>query len=1553
MLAVLILLTACGSSGDGDTNAGGDQSTVGSGFIAAAPVDGAICELFKVNNGSIGDFIARSAKSVDGSVSFSNVDYVGKAVIECSAGKYIDEATGVNKTSPVLRSALNFSHDGSFAVTPLTEIAYQLDDNINNVINAHNQTVAKAFGLEGKNIAKTQPSNINQNNLMDNDSGNYALVLAMLSQLELENNAEGNSLAGIMTSLRNDLIFGSLDTSTINQLKAAFDQLQNNSKINTRLNNAAIGRIRNDLQVIDQGTPALDAQQPNSPKLLDASSADATTASLSWNVSNDAQTALADIKYDIHLSNSASFFISSANQAKTVKGVSSTLLSGLTASSSYFVKLVAIDEDGNTAVSNEMKFTTSAIAAERTSATVNQSDAMGIDNGGITGNNEITYNNPTQAVEVGQIVISTDNGGFLRKVNSVSSTGGNVVASTEPARLTDVFKQFSFSSSNIIATPKDSSSQSRMLKSYSVNSANKVEVSSRRDWRQTGFSLIDASVYQPSKKFTSSTFSSASSNASSRKATAQVQSKINLQDQNNSVTDGDKLRITGAKVITMNPGDNLRLRLLAELTRDSKKNEVILESFVVDEFKHDEINDSNNAYYGATWINTPSKRADGRVNKDILNFYWIPKASHVSNKPYELTVKTTEKFDDGRDGKLRYTVYIYVSNESTDVANNQDRSFAKTSADGNITFESNLGIGFEPKIETTGAFDSSGLNKASVIATGRLILNQEIIIKALDNATLNGQTDNLIDKKFIKVIPTAAGVPVVVTGHFTLHAEYSSSADAALQLTHDFEASYEVEVGVDYDAGRAEKWQTHKTTNPIYSYALTGDANAKATGELRLVPRLRVSLYETAYGDLKIEPYLNAAVALEGRFVYTPDTNIDQGTDYRFTELSVKGGVDVGLHLGLDILKGDDEVAIGYPSTQQDDYGIFKPIDNKAIFALPQIAAISQHPVSDYQDSRIIRLSSTITDIQGFLGGESLNPFERNSIVWSDRGEGTSIIDFASDRSSTYLHYTQAVNNVFQARIAGNSRLGTFVRQYETTDIDLRDGNANNIPDYWENQYPDSDDDGLDYINEFKHGTFPNNNDSDNDGMPDGWEVTYNLNPQANDASIDTDNDGVNNLAEYQAGTNPNPEADATLSNLSISGVNLTPVFTASQNNYTATVVSTVTSTTVTPVASVNTVTSITVNGTVLASGIASSALPLNIGENTIIVVVTAADGVSTETYTLLITRVTLAAPQNLATAAGDEQVTISWSPVDNASSYNLYYAAQSLDGLVPDNYPTVAGVKLENISSPHVQTGLTNDQRYFFVVTATSSGIESAVSNEASATPTKPLPSSGKLNDTGITRCVDVSSNNLNCPVSSAPEQDAQHGRDAQAAENPSTLVKVGAGNAGFDFSKLDVNGDPLAASASVWSCVKDNHTGLVWEVKTDDNGIRDKDNRYTWYSATSNGGNAGAADSNASSIDNTTAFVTAVNTGNGLCGATDWRMPTRQDLRSIVNHSHATFINTAKTIDTNYFLNTIASGRYWSSSSNARFSSNAWGVDFDDGQDGSDNKANNNYVRLVRVGQ
>ncbi|MDO8303742.1 MAG: hypothetical protein Q7T18_10915, partial [Sedimentisphaerales bacterium] len=69
----------------------------------------------------------------------------------------------------------------------------------------------------------------------------------------------------------------------------------------------------------------------------------------------------------------------------------------------------------------------------------------------------------------------------------------------------------------------------------------------------------------------------------------------------------------------------------------------------------------------------------------------------------------------------------------------------------------------------------------------------------------------------------------------------------------------------------------------------------------------------------------------------------------------------------------------------------------------------------------------------------------------------------------------------------------------------------------------DTDSDGLLDCLEYWAGTLHNNPDTDGDGMPDGWEVQYGLNPlnPADAQGSPLDNDDYSNLCEYLHGTDP------------------------------------------------------------------------------------------------------------------------------------------------------------------------------------------------------------------------------------------------------------------------------------------------------------------------------------------------------------------------------------------------------------------------------------------------
>jgi sugar lactone lactonase YvrE len=102
----------------------------------------------------------------------------------------------------------------------------------------------------------------------------------------------------------------------------------------------------------------------------------------------------------------------------------------------------------------------------------------------------------------------------------------------------------------------------------------------------------------------------------------------------------------------------------------------------------------------------------------------------------------------------------------------------------------------------------------------------------------------------------------------------------------------------------------------------------------------------------------------------------------------------------------------------------------------------------------------------------------------------------------------------------------------------------------------------------------------------------------------------------------PPVSSNADLSGLGLSNGTLSPAFAAATTSYTVDVGNGISSLTITPTLADEGAT-VTVNGVAVSTGSASAAIPLSFGTNTITVVVTASDGVTTKTYTIVVTRAT------------------------------------------------------------------------------------------------------------------------------------------------------------------------------------------------------------------------------------------------------------------------------------------------------------------------------------------
>jgi len=150
-------------------------------------------------------------------------------------------------------------------------------------------------------------------------------------------------------------------------------------------------------------------------------------------------------------------------------------------------------------------------------------------------------------------------------------------------------------------------------------------------------------------------------------------------------------------------------------------------------------------------------------------------------------------------------------------------------------------------------------------------------------------------------------------------------------------------------------------------------------------------------------------------------------------------------------------------------------------------------------------------------------------------------------------------------------------------------------------------------------------------------------------------------------------------------------------------------------------------------------------------------------------------------------------------------------------------------------------------------------------------------------------------------------------------------------DGHRVAINAMSFSAvgGRALTTCVRDDITGLIWEGK-EASGARAGSNTYT------NLGNG--------LVDDASGYVAAVNIAN-LCGFSDWRLPTRQELRNILDEGR--FI--APMINTIAFPNT-AENAYWSADAYSGNAALAWRVEFSFGGSAGSSRSTGEAVRLVR---
>jgi NHL repeat len=317
-------------------------------------------------------------------------------------------------------------------------------------------------------------------------------------------------------------------------------------------------------------------------------------------------------------------------------------------------------------------------------------------------------------------------------------------------------------------------------------------------------------------------------------------------------------------------------------------------------------------------------------------------------------------------------------------------------------------VDFEPELRThatwtTDLLDGVTLTQAEVVARGTLALSLDAHYRFLAAGGVNRTIPFPVLTRTYTSVYTVGAVPVHQQIVFTLDAEVSASAAAAIDATARAAATATVEFGVRYNPA-TEGWDD--VASAIFTPTFTADlvSKGKVTGQVRLIPRIQVKFYDVVSAHLSIEPALRTEIE-------TQATTRPPCAPAELSKFDVALVVEPFVSADFRALARNvslfDRTRVGGPFTF-------------ALFDLPQVQASSQA-----RGPGMASLLAAVTD-------GTNHPFDPASSRW-DLSPATATIDPTT--GSTLALLTCAQPATYHVVFSGHGVLGEAARRCTAIDV--------------------------------------------------------------------------------------------------------------------------------------------------------------------------------------------------------------------------------------------------------------------------------------------------------------------------------------------------------------------------------------------------------------------------------------------------------------------------------------------------------------------------------------